>query len=572
MTIEDIEEITFPADSTEDVKSNRADSRFVTKRVLKSRFPSVPKNAHENDENAKSTAPISDDFHFLPDQHKIFVKTWGCSHNNSDSEYMAGLLVAHGYSLIMSDADRDSADLWLLNSCTVKNPSEQTFVNEIKRAQKQGIPVVLAGCVPQAQPNNDNWSRLSVIGVQQIDRVVEVVEETLKGNTVRLFSVRRELVKHDDDGDSDNESSTRKKKAGGASLDLPKIRKNPYVEIIPINTGCLNQCTYCKTKHARGDLGSYPPEEIVGRVKSVLNEGISEIWLTSEDTGAYGRDISKKLPDLLRQIVTVLEEAYSSEKKEVMLRVGMTNPPYILDDLEEIAEILNHDRVFKFLHIPVQSGSDRVLDDMRRQYTCKDFREVVEFLRKNVPGITIATDLICGFPTEQEEDHQDSYKLIDDFKFPVLHISQFYPRPGTPAARMQRLPTNIVKERSREITKLFESYTSYEPLMNTVQRVWITDEISKKAATDDSIPSGEDDYANTLNQNRYDDCWVAHDIYYHQVLIPKNQIREVMANSESWANQSSLLGFACDVRIFHAGKHYLGKSSAFCWYLYLHVF
>lgn len=112
-----------------------------------------------------------------------------------------------------------------------------------------------------------------MIGVQQIDRIVEVVEETLKGNSVRFMGQKKESGK----------------KLGGASLALPKIRRNPLIEIVAVNTGCLNQCTYCKTKHARGDLGSYPPEEIVERVKQAFEEGVCELWLTSEDTGTYGK-------------------------------------------------------------------------------------------------------------------------------------------------------------------------------------------------------------------------------------------------------------------------------------------
>lgn len=110
---------------------------------------------------------------------------------------------------------------------------------------------------------------------------------------------------------------------------LPKIRKNPLIEIIPINTGCLNQCTYCKTKHARGELGSYPPGEIVARAIQSFQEGVCEIWLTSEDTGAYGRDIGSSLPELLTQLVHVIPDG-------CMLRLGMTNPPYILEHLEVI--------------------------------------------------------------------------------------------------------------------------------------------------------------------------------------------------------------------------------------------
>lgn len=212
--------------------------------------------------------------------------------------------------------------------------------------------------MPQGAPKASFLDSLSIIGVQQIDRVVEVVEETLKGNSVRLMGTKKENGK----------------KIGGASLLLPKVRRNPLIEIIAINTGCLNQCTYCKTKHARGDLGSYPPEEIVARAKQAFEEGVVEIWLTSEDTGTYGRDIGTSLPELLWQLVEIIPEG-------CRLRLGMTNPPYILEHLDEMAKILAHPRVYSFLHVPVQSGSDEVLADMKREYCRADFEHVVNFLK-----------------------------------------------------------------------------------------------------------------------------------------------------------------------------------------------
>lgn len=188
---------------------------------------------------------------FLPGTHKIHVKTWGCAHNSSDSEYMAGQLAAKGYTIV---DDARSADLWLLNSCTVKNPAEDHFRGAIEAALQQGKKVVVAGCVSQAAPNVGYLRGLSIVGVQQTDRVVEVVEETLKGNSVRLLGSKKEG----------------RRKAGGAPLTLPKIRRNPLIEIIAINTGCLNRCTYCKTKHARGDLGSYSIDELVARAKQAF--------------------------------------------------------------------------------------------------------------------------------------------------------------------------------------------------------------------------------------------------------------------------------------------------------------
>lgn len=241
----------------------------------------------------------------------IYIKTWGCSHNGSDSEYMAGILASQGYRITTDEAKGSTAHLVILNSCTVKNPSEQTFLNQIEECRNRGQRVILAGCVPQAQPKK--FLDFSVIGVQQIDRVVEVVEETLRGNSVQLLGQSKD-------------AATGKRK-GGSSLQLPKIRRNPFIEIIPINTGCLNSCTYCKTKHARGNLGSYPIDEIVDRMESVFKEGVVKVLLTSEDTGAYGRDIGVALPDLLKELVKVIPDG-------CMMRIGMTNPPYIMEHLE----------------------------------------------------------------------------------------------------------------------------------------------------------------------------------------------------------------------------------------------
>ncbi|KHG16846.1 CDK5 regulatory subunit-associated protein 1-like 1 [Gossypium arboreum] len=394
----------------------------------------------------------------IPGTQTIYVKTFGCSHNQasaahlthvhtscqSDSEYMAGQLSAFGYAI--SD-NPEEGDLWLINTCTVKNPSQSAMNTLITKCKSAKKPLVVAGCVPQGSRDLKELEGVSIVGVQQIDRVVEVVEETLKGHEVRLLN-RKTLP----------------------SLDLPKVRKNKFVEILPINVGCLGACTYCKTKHARGHLGSYTVDSLVERVKTVIADGVREIWLSSEDTGAYGRDIGVNLPILLNAIVAELPPDGST-----MLRIGMTNPPFILEHLKEIAAVLCHPCVYSFLHVPVQSGSDAVLTAMNREYTVSEFRTVVDTLTELVPGMQIATDIICGFPGETDEDFSQTVNLIKEYKFSQVHISQFYPRPGTPAARMKKVPSTIVKNRSRELTSVFEAFTPYNGMEGKVERIWITE-------------------------------------------------------------------------------------------------
>uniref|UniRef100_K9KB57 tRNA-t(6)A37 methylthiotransferase n=1 Tax=Equus caballus TaxID=9796 RepID=K9KB57_HORSE len=477
--LDDIEDIV----SQEDSKPQHR--HFARKQV-------VPKVRKRNTQKylQEENSPPSDST--IPGIQKIWIRTWGCSHNNSDGEYMAGQLAAYGYKITENASD---ADLWLLNSCTVKNPAEDHFRNSIKKTQEENKKIVLAGCVPQAQPRQDYLKGLSIIGVQQIDRVVEVVEETIKGHSVRLLGQKK------DNG----------KRLGGAPLDLPKIRKNPRIEIISINTGCLNACTYCKTKHARGNLASYPIDELVDRAKQSFREGVCEIWLTSEDTGAYGRDIGTSLPALLWKLVEVIPEG-------AMLRLGMTNPPYILEHLEEMAKILNHPRVYAFLHIPVQSASDTVLMEMKREYCVADFKRVVDFLKEKVPGITIATDIICGFPGETNEDFQETVKLVEEYKFPSLFINQFYPRPGTPAAKMEQVPAQVKKQRTKDLSRVFHSYNPYDHKVGERQQVLVTEE--------------------SFDSKFY----VAHNRFYEQVLVPKNP---------------TFMGKMVEVDIYESGKHFM---------------
>ena len=397
----------------------------------------------KDDVVARNSVGIAGDSLPFPGSAKVFFRTFGCSHNVSDSEFMMGLLVKYGYVLVGSI---EESDLCVFNSCTVKNPSQDAATNLAARAEQLGKKIVVTGCVPQADQSIPIFERASLVGVSNINSIVSVVEETLRGNRVVAIGSSTDLPD---------------------ILSMPKIRRNKLVEIIAVSTGCLGQCTYCKTKHARGELGSYPVAAIVERVRSAVAEGVKQIWLTSEDLGAYGIDLGTDIAALLDAILVEL-----AESPEVMLRLGMTNPPYMLQHAARIGEILRHPQVFEFLHVPVQSASDSVLRDMRREYTCEDFNILVDTLREAVPSLTVATDIICGFPNESDEDHACTVELIERHKFPVINISQFYPRPGTVAARMPRVPTKVAKQRSSEITRLFESYTTTESLLDQTVDVW----------------------------------------------------------------------------------------------------
>lgn len=426
----------------------------------------------------------------------MYLETFGCAHNISDGEYMKGLLTEYGYEMVSKDK-KSNAAIWVINSCTVKDPSQAAFMRLVDEGKQTGKGVVVTGCVPQADRTLKGLEEVSMLGVTQIEKIVSVVEETAKGNVVKLLKKNPTLPR----------------------LDLPKIRKSRLVEIIPISTGCLGSCTYCKTKHARGKLGSYSIQVLSERLRTVLQSEVTEVWLASEDTGAYGIDLSTNISTLLRTLTTVMEANgnYPAQGIHKMLRIGMTNPPYILAHLDVVAECLNHPNVFKFLHIPVQSGSNSVLNDMRREYTVEEFKRVCDYLLKYVPHVTIATDIICGFPGETEEDFEQTMKLVEAYKFPVLNISKFYARPGTPAAKMKKVKTDIAKARSTRLTRFFESYSCYGFLVGQTVDVWFSEEVSfskqSKGSSNPTQPTASDQVAEKRKQS------VGHTKEYIKVVV-----------------------------------------------------
>ncbi len=354
---------------------------------------------------------------------KIYIETQGCSHNQADSEHMAGLLQQAQYELVQ---DAEDADLVLLNTCTVKTPAEKDFFRRLHELENNGKKLVIGGCIPQTDP--EKLQGYSLIGTYQLDKIVDVVAGTFNGAAVRHIE-----------------------RNGKPQLNVPKVRKNDVVEIVPINIGCMSACTFCKTKAARGNLQSYPVDEIIKGVREASSDGVSEIWLTSQDTGCYGFDIGTTLPGLLQEILQI-------ENKDFRIRVGMGNPQHFLKILDAMCEVLQHEKVFKFLHIPVQAGNDGVLKAMKRGYTVEEFKAVVEAFRRKIPNITISTDIICGFPGETEEQFQDTVKLIQEVQPEVVNVSRFWARPKTAAERMGgQLSETETKRRSTIITELFRT-------------------------------------------------------------------------------------------------------------------
>ena len=208
----------------------------------------------------------------------------------------------------------------------------------------------------------------------------------------------------------------------------------------------MSECTFCQTKLAKGDLQSYRLGDIVRQVKHEIEDGCVEVWLTSTDNGCYGLDIGTNLPELVRKV--------SEIERDFMVRVGMMNPMYLPHINERLLESFASDKVFKFLHIPVQSGSDKVLKDMKRLHTPKIFHDVDSAFRGRFDRFTIATDVIVGFPTETEDDFNRTVEMLDKTRPDVINLSRYSARSGTKASQMEQIDVSEVKRRSKIIFDL----------------------------------------------------------------------------------------------------------------------
>ena len=390
---------------------------------------------------------------------KVYIKWYGCSHNRSDAEYIAGSLREKGF--IITDLEEE-AIISVCVSCTVVDVSESKAYKMVRTAINDGRFAILCGCIPASYKGKlpeefvplHASGLLCLVGTDALNSVAEFAMEYITKSglvdlTTKEFVRRSKLI----------------------PLSAPKARFNQHIEIIPIESGCLHACSYCKTKAARGSLRSYPIQEIRDRIAS-LPEEVYEIWFTGEDTGAWGRDIGLRMIDLIRGVVDVL-------KKNTKIRIGMTNPPYFIDCLEEWKEIFTHPKVFAFAHIPVQSCSNAVLAAMRRDYTAEDFKTIIDYFQREIPGMLLSTDIIVAYPGETLEDHKATCDMIKDINIACVNITKFYARPGTAAYGLPEIHSSIAKTRTRELTKLTRHIDVNTHLLNTEQEVLIVEVGSK---------------------------------------------------------------------------------------------
>lgn len=349
---------------------------------------------------------------------RIYVKGFGCSSSVADAEVLAGCLLSAGHTLV---SDLDGAELVVYNTCAVKAPTEDRMINLLKETPREK-KLVVGGCLPLI-----NLERLrrevrfdAVVGPASGREIVDVVRSVWSG--VQRLRLEENAVEM-------------------PGLGLPHVRVNPEVSIVPISYGCLGACAYCCVRFARGQLRSYSVKDVVERVERDVGEGVHEFWLTCQDTACYGRDIGTNLAELLRSVCGVGGDFF--------VRVGMMTPNNFLEISRELVDAFRSEKVFKFLHLPVQSGDDAVLRRMNRLYSTTDFVTIVEEFKKAFPRSTVATDVIVGFPGETREAFDRTCVLVESVRPDIVNVSKFFARPGTAAVDLKpKVSPSVIKRRS----------------------------------------------------------------------------------------------------------------------------
>lgn len=357
-------------------------------------------------------------------QKYIYIDTYGCSANQNNSEIIAGLVTQNGYQITNNP---EIADIHIINSCVVKSKTENKIKRRIQDLAKTNKQTIVTGCMPDS--DSKSISKLNPRALQLSTHDIKSISKLLKTESSLPIIQSNRIQNHEE------------------KILLPKIPLNKLISITQILEGCLSSCSFCKTKLAKGNVFSYSQDKILKSIESDLQNGAKEVWLTSQGNECYGMDRgSRELPELIDNITKL--------KHRFKLRIGMMNPKDVLPILDKLIESFKNPKVYKFLHLPIQSGSNKILKDMRRPYTIEEAKIIINKFRENFPDITIATDIITGYPTETKEDHKLTLKFIEEIRPDVLNLSKFSKHKNTPAQNLKDLPINIINQRNQETMRL----------------------------------------------------------------------------------------------------------------------
>ncbi len=350
---------------------------------------------------------------------------------------MRSLLSSSGFTEVKDPTD---ADVVIINTCSVRLDTEVKITKRLRELQGLNLKgkLVVSGCLARARPSliMRVVPSASLVSPQNVTRILDVVNA--QGQVYLL------------EGERDT-----------SFMPTPPMRD--FIATVMVSEGCLENCSFCETKIARRTLRSYPPRAIVNAVSELVKRGAKEIRLTGQDIAAYGADLPSRtrLPELIDAILSKVPGDYR-------IRIGMMTPNQALEIIDDLLEVYRDERVFKFFHIPVQSGDDEMLKIMNRRYTVSDFKSLHSKIKAMFPESLFATDIIVGHPGEDEEAFSNTVRLVDELKFERVYLAQYSIRPRTAAAAMPQVPEPIKKRRSlvlqehiREIgLKIYGSYVN----------------------------------------------------------------------------------------------------------------
>ena len=362
----------------------------------------------------------------------IYVLNYGCSANRAIAEGLTGILERHDFTLANSVED---AEVIVVNTCVVKQNTEHRMKSKLLSLSKTKS-IILTGCLPVVMRDwvSKNLPRARVLFPEAANQIIDL----LKGLPVQETKIVAPRI-------------------WSQLYTENRFHYNPIITTIEISRGCLGSCAFCIVRNVKGKVRSRSQESILTEIQSAIEKGSKEIWLTSQDVGTYGWDFSPKL------YLPVLIDSITRLNGDFLIRLGMMTPITLKRFLIPLVQQLRNSKVFSFLHLPIQAGSDPLLQKMRRKETRKYFIDLIAQLRLEVDELVLATDIIVGFPGEAQKDFEATKGLLQEVRPTIVNISKYTDRPETLASQMSpKIPTKTKASRSRELTKLTRSITQSE--------------------------------------------------------------------------------------------------------------
>jgi tRNA-2-methylthio-N6-dimethylallyladenosine synthase len=359
---------------------------------------------------------------------KFFINTFGCQMNKLDSELIAGELLRQGYQAASSEAE---ADIILFNTCSVRQHAEEKVYSRLSalKPRKQASPDLIIGLVGcMAQKDKDSALKrvpfLDIVcGPHRYQRIPGLIKE--------IETKRQSLICADEEGLIND----------GRYQRNPALRPNKFQAYVNVIRGCDNFCSYCVVPYVRGREISLSIKEIVDEAKQLVDDGCKEITLLGQNVTSYGRSLGKDIT--LVSLLTELDKIPNLKR----LRFITSHPAFVTDELFRAMRDLP--RVCSYLHMPAQSGSNKIIRAMNRNYTAENYLALITRAREIVPEVEIASDFIVGFPGETEEDFRSTADLIKEARFLNCFVFKYSPRPGTRAAELSDdIPTETKRERN----------------------------------------------------------------------------------------------------------------------------